>query len=155
MESNGESPYGTDIYTEPDGDPDTIANLGPLAPLAGIWEGSKGVDMHPAVDGAEENEFVEHYELQPIDRQTNGPQLFYGLRYHTHIVKPRRGRDIPRPDRLLALGAGDEHRHVHARDPARSGVAGRGTGRAGCDNLRGDRGRRFGDVRDLVEPVPR
>ena len=88
MESNGESPYGTDIYTEPDGDPDTIANLGPLAPLAGIWEGSKGVDVHPAVDGAEENEFVEHYELQPIDRQTNGPQLFYGLRYHTHIVKP-------------------------------------------------------------------
>ena len=34
------------------------------------------------------NAFVEHYELQPIDRQTNGPQLFYGLRYHTHIVKP-------------------------------------------------------------------
>ena len=32
--------------------------------------------------------FVEHYELQPIDRQTNGPQLFYGLRYHTHITKP-------------------------------------------------------------------
>ena len=32
--------------------------------------------------------FVEHYELEPIDRQTNGPQLFYGLRYHTHIVKP-------------------------------------------------------------------
>ena len=32
--------------------------------------------------------FVERYELQPIDRQTNGPQLFYGLRYHTHIVKP-------------------------------------------------------------------
>ena len=34
------------------------------------------------------NAFVEHYELQPIDPQTNGPQLFYGLRYHTHIVKP-------------------------------------------------------------------
>ena len=34
------------------------------------------------------NAFVEHIELQPIDRQTNGPQLFYGLRYHTHIVKP-------------------------------------------------------------------
>ena len=29
--------------------------------------------------------FVEHYELVPIDFQTNGPQLFYGLRYHTHI----------------------------------------------------------------------
>jgi hypothetical protein len=31
---------------------------------------------------------VERYELQPIDPQTNGPQLFYGLRYHTHIIKP-------------------------------------------------------------------
>ena len=27
-------------------------------------------------------------ECQPIDAQTNGPQLFYGLRYHTRIVKP-------------------------------------------------------------------
>ena len=40
------------------------------------------------LEGTEQNEFVEHYELQPIDRQTNGPQLFYGLRYHTHITKP-------------------------------------------------------------------
>ncbi len=38
--------------------------------------------------GPERDSFVEHYELQPIDHQTNGPQLFYGLRYHTHIVKP-------------------------------------------------------------------
>ena len=32
--------------------------------------------------------YVETYDLQPIDRPTNGPQLFYGLRYHEHIVKP-------------------------------------------------------------------
>src|SRR5262249_58055342 len=32
--------------------------------------------------------FVERTALQPIDPQTNGPQLLYGLRYHTHIVKP-------------------------------------------------------------------
>jgi hypothetical protein len=88
VQNDGESPYGADIYTEPDGEPDTLANLGPLAPLAGIWEGAKGADEHPVVEGTEKNEFVEHYELQPIDRQTNGPQLFYGLRYHTHIVKP-------------------------------------------------------------------
>lgn len=80
--------YGTDIYTEPDGDADTLANLGPLAALAGIWQGVSGADEHPVVEGTERNSFVEHYELQPIDRQTNGPQLFYGLRYHTHIVKP-------------------------------------------------------------------
>jgi hypothetical protein len=42
----------------------------------------------PVVNGDEHNVFVERYELQPIDPQTNGPQLFYGLRYHTHIVKP-------------------------------------------------------------------
>jgi hypothetical protein len=79
--------YGDDIYTEPDGDPDTLANLGPLRALAGIWEGT-GTDEHPVVDGTERNTFFERNELQPIDRQTNGPQLFYGLRYHTHIVKP-------------------------------------------------------------------
>ena len=36
----------------------------------------------------EADAYVERYELQPIDYQTNGPQLLYGLRYHTHIVKP-------------------------------------------------------------------
>ena len=64
------------------------ANLGPLGPLAGIWEGAKGTDEHPAADGVAGDAFVERYEARPIDRQTNGPQLFYGLRYHTHIVKP-------------------------------------------------------------------
>lgn len=36
----------------------------------------------------EPDEYLERYELQPIDPQTNGPQLLYGLRYHVHIVKP-------------------------------------------------------------------
>lgn len=90
--------YGADIYTEPDADPDTLANLGPLRGLAGIWEGISGADDHPVgpgsdidgpvVDGGLHNVFVERYEAQPIDPQTNGPQLFYGLRYHVHIVKP-------------------------------------------------------------------
>src|SRR6202050_4711772 len=80
--------YGPDIYTEADGDPDTLANLGPLRRMAGVREGTKGSDQHPVAEGTEENSFVEHYELHPIDRQTNGPQLFYGLRYHTHITKP-------------------------------------------------------------------
>lgn len=77
-----------DIFTEPDGDPDTLANLGPLRAMAGIFEGVKGDDVHPIEEGSKRDVFVERYELQPIDRQTNGPQLFYGLRYHTHIVKP-------------------------------------------------------------------
>jgi len=61
--------------------------LGPLQTMAGVWEGSRGTDVHPVVQGAESDGYFEHYELEPIDRQTNGPQLFYGLRYHTHIVK--------------------------------------------------------------------
>lgn len=78
----------TDIFTEPDPDPDTLANLGPLAPLAGVWQGRRGTDVHPVVTGAETDAYTERFELQPIDAQTNGPQLFYGLRYHQHIVKP-------------------------------------------------------------------
>lgn len=80
--------YPKDIYTEPDADPHTLANLGPLAPLAGIWEGKMGTDVNPKADGPETDAYIERYELQPIDPQTNGPQLFYGLRYHTHIVQP-------------------------------------------------------------------
>src|SRR5260221_14397248 len=77
-----------DIYTEPDGDSDTLANLGPLRPMAGGWLNDTGTDLHPGVEGSEESRDVARIELQPIDRQTNGPQLFYGLRYHTHIAKP-------------------------------------------------------------------
>jgi hypothetical protein len=80
--------YGADIFTEPDGDPDTLANLGPLQPMAGVWEGEMGADDHPVVTGTKLDVFSEHYEAHPIDFQTNGPQLFYGLRYHTHILNP-------------------------------------------------------------------
>jgi hypothetical protein len=77
-----------DIYTEPDADPDTLANLGPLRAMAGVWRGEAGATVHPVAGGDEPAVYVEHYELQPTDPQTNGPQLFYGLRYHVHIVKP-------------------------------------------------------------------
>lgn len=76
-----------DIFTEPeDVDSDTLANLGPLRRLAGIWEGRKGVDVNPKAEGPERREYIERIELQPIDAQANGPQLFYGLRYHIHIL---------------------------------------------------------------------
>ena len=80
--------FPKDIYTEPEPDADTLANLGPLTAMAGIWTGAQGQDVNPKADGPEQQAFIEHYELQPIDAQTNGPQLFYGLRYHTRIVKP-------------------------------------------------------------------
>ena len=59
-----------DIFTEPvDVADDTLANLGPLRRLAGIWEGKKGVDLNPKADGPERREFTERIELQPIDAQ--------------------------------------------------------------------------------------
>jgi len=76
------------LFEEPDPDPDTLANLGPLAPMAGVWEGEKGKDIKPTESGAAGQRYIERIELEPIDPQMNGPQLFYGLRYHTHIVKP-------------------------------------------------------------------
>jgi len=84
------SDYPDDIYTEPsDVDPHTLKNLGPLTNMAGVWEGVRGLDVNPKPAGPERQVIVERIELQPIDPQTNGPQLFYGLRYHTHVVKPR------------------------------------------------------------------
>jgi hypothetical protein len=78
-----------DIFTEPDNvDPDTLANLGPLRRLAGVWEGPRGVDINPKADGPEQRDYLERIEMQPIDPQANGPQLFYGLRYHVHINTP-------------------------------------------------------------------
>lgn len=80
--------FPADIFTEPEPDVDTLRNLGPLAAMAGVWVGEHGVDVNPKADGPETDPFIERYELQPIDAQTNGPQLLYGLRYHTRIVEP-------------------------------------------------------------------
>lgn len=81
--------YSEDIYTEPtDVDLNTLANLGPLTGMAGIWQGTRGLDVKPKVDGPRKQAYVERIELQPIDPVTNGPQLLYGLRYFTFITKP-------------------------------------------------------------------
>lgn len=78
-----------DIFTEQDDiDVDTLANLGPLRALAGVCVGVKGFDVNPDADAPRRQDYVEHIALQPIDPQSNGPQLLYGLRYHAHMVKP-------------------------------------------------------------------
>ena len=83
------SAFPEDIYTEPsDVDVHTLANLGPLTRMAGIWQGRRGLDVKPKAEGPKKQAYVERIELQPIDPQTNGPQLLYGLRYHTHVTKP-------------------------------------------------------------------
>jgi hypothetical protein len=83
------SDFPSDIYTEPrDVDVHTLRCLGPLARMAGIWQGTRGLDVKPKGEGAKKQTYVERIELQPIDPQTNGPQLLYGLRYHAHVTKP-------------------------------------------------------------------
>ena len=83
------NPFPTDIFTEPsDVDPDTLSNLGPLRRLAGTWQAPKGIDINPKAEGPEQRDYIETISLDPIDPQANGPQLFYGLRYHIHIDTP-------------------------------------------------------------------
>ena len=84
------SAYPPDIYAEP-ANPgiDTLAKLGPLAPLAGIWEGMRGVDVAPKSEGPRTESFHERIELQPVDPGNNGPQLLYALRYHTRMTRPK------------------------------------------------------------------
>jgi hypothetical protein len=78
-----------DIFTETeDFSPDTLANLGPLRHLAGEWRSDSGVDVSPKAEGPERRAFTEHVRMVPIDPQSNGPQLLYGLRYHIHINTP-------------------------------------------------------------------
>jgi len=78
--------FPKDIFTEPAHvDPNTLDNLGPLRRLAGGWQAQKGVDVNPKAAGPERRVYIERIDLVQIDPQTNGPQLFYGLRYHTHI----------------------------------------------------------------------
>ena len=81
--------YGDDIYTEPDASVDTLANLGPLRALAGVWEGPNGADEHPAAardtSATCSSSTTTH---SPSIRRPTGRSCFYGLRYHTHIVKP-------------------------------------------------------------------
>ena len=75
-----------DIFTEPeDISPDTVANLGPLRRLAGVWQSDQGVDISPKAEGPEQREFREYIRMDPIDPQPNGPQLLYGLRYHIKV----------------------------------------------------------------------
>ncbi|PIQ23771.1 FABP family protein [bacterium (Candidatus Blackallbacteria) CG17_big_fil_post_rev_8_21_14_2_50_48_46] len=63
---------------------DLRAKLGPLAALAGVWEGSKGDDIAPSDDrGIENNKYREHLVLEPFGPVDNHEQQLYGLRYTT------------------------------------------------------------------------
>ena len=83
------SDFPKDIYQRPANiDVHTLNNLGPLRRMAGVWQGQRGQDLGPTANGGVRQPFVERMELHPTDPQTNGPQLFYGLRYHLHVTQP-------------------------------------------------------------------
>ena len=73
-----------DVYEKPSAvDQDVVKNLGPLAPLAGTWEGDQGLDVSPARSGKVETRFRERMTFEPLGPVINGPQVLYGLRYAT------------------------------------------------------------------------
>ena len=73
-----------DCLVKPDHvDPEVLANLGPLAALAGIWEGDQGLDVSATPAGTEETRFRERAVFTPMGPVVNGPQVMYGLRYST------------------------------------------------------------------------
>jgi hypothetical protein len=63
---------------------ESIENLGPLAFLAGTWEGGKGGDDAPSPERAmAHRKFRERMTFEPIGRVNNHEQCLYGLRYAT------------------------------------------------------------------------
>jgi len=58
-----------------------IKNLGPLAALAGIWEGDQGIDISRIRSREQETKYRERIVFSPIGPVRNGPQELFGLRY--------------------------------------------------------------------------
>ena len=69
--------------------------LGPLAALAGEWEGSKGLDVsHHHVEGAPgDTPYRETISFKPFGPVDNGRQSLYGLDYR--MAAWRIGEDLP------------------------------------------------------------
>ena len=54
---------------------DLAKQLGPLASLAGVWEGNKGDDVAPSDDrGTERNQFRERLTFEPFGPVNNHEQ---------------------------------------------------------------------------------
>lgn len=59
-----------------------LLKLGPLAALAGTWEGDKGIDEAPGADrGLLTTPFRERQIFAPMDAIDNHEQFLFGLRY--------------------------------------------------------------------------
>ncbi|MDQ6987800.1 MAG: heme-binding beta-barrel domain-containing protein [Mariprofundaceae bacterium] len=58
-----------------------VENLGPLAALAGIWEGDQGIDVSMIQGNETQTKYRERIVFEPLGPVRNGPQVLYGLRY--------------------------------------------------------------------------
>ena len=58
-----------------------IKNLGPLAALAGTWQGDAGVDVSRIKSKETVTKYREQAVFEPVGPVNNGPQKLYGLRY--------------------------------------------------------------------------
>jgi len=56
-------------------------NFGPLAALAGTWEGDQGIDFSRVHSKEIETKYRERIVFEPLGPVRNGPQELYGLRY--------------------------------------------------------------------------
>ena len=54
-----------------------IANLGPLAPLAGVWESDQGIDTSRVHSQETVTKFREKLVFEPLGPVNNGPQVLY------------------------------------------------------------------------------
>ncbi len=74
---------------------ESLRDLGPLAPLAGIWEGSTGDDTAPGDDrGTEKNFFRERTIFEAFTPLENHEQKLFGLRYHTQAFRIGESNDF-------------------------------------------------------------
>ena len=60
---------------------DILKDLGPLAALAGTWEGDNGIDISRIHSKETKTKYREKIIFEPLGPVNNGPQKLYGLRY--------------------------------------------------------------------------
>ena len=115
----------------------TPEELGPLAGLAGTWEGSKGLDVsfHNADDEIGDTPYREKVTLAPFGPGRQRPPEAVRPRLPHGGVAGRRGGPVPHRDRLLDVGR-DPQRDLPLRDGAPGhGGARRWRGRSGRHDL--------------------
>jgi hypothetical protein len=76
--------YGPDIYTEPDGDPDTWRISGRCARWPASGRGTKGSDQHPVVEGPKRTPSSSTTSCSPSTARPTAPALLRPALPHPH-----------------------------------------------------------------------